>query len=98
MRWATGIAKPLHTPMQKPMTKKLMEPVEPTAARAVAPSSLPTIMVSIMLYSCWNSMPSRVGRANPRMSRMGLPVVRSLVIRILSLDNTPRGDLEYALL
>ena len=91
------MAKPLHTPMQKPMTKKLMEPVEPTAARAVAPSSLPTIMVSIILYSCWNSMPSRVGSAKPRMSRMGLPVVRSLVIRVLSLDNLPRGDLDSGL-
>ena len=49
IRWATGMAKPLHTPVQKPMTKKLMEPVEPTAARAWAPSSLPTIMVSIKL-------------------------------------------------
>ena len=35
--------------VQKPMTKKLMELVEPTEARAEAPSSCPTIMVSIML-------------------------------------------------
>ncbi len=43
------MAKPLQMPMQKPMTRKLMEPVEPTAASAADPSSLPTIMVSTRL-------------------------------------------------
>ncbi len=43
------MANPLHTPMQNPMTKKLMELVDPTAARAWAPSSFPTIIVSIKL-------------------------------------------------
>ena len=33
------MAKPLQMPMQKPMTRKLMEPVEPTAASAADPSS-----------------------------------------------------------
>ena len=46
---ATGMAKPLHTPMQKPMIKKLMEPVEPTAARAFTPRYFPTMMVSTIL-------------------------------------------------
>ena len=72
--------------MQKPMTKKLMEPVEPTAASAAEPKSLPTIMASTMLYSCWNSIPNSVGRAKPSISRMGLPVVRSLVTELSSLQ------------
>ena len=52
MERATGMAKPLHMPVQKPMMRKLMEPVAPTAARAFAPSSRPTIMVSTILYIC----------------------------------------------
>ena len=34
---AIGMAKPLHTPIQKPMIKKLTEPVAPTAANASTP-------------------------------------------------------------
>ena len=44
-----GMANPLQTPMQKPMTRKLMEPVEPTAARSSTPRNRPTIMVSTRL-------------------------------------------------
>ena len=47
--WATGMAKPLQIPIQKPMIIKFMDPVEPTAARAFTPKYRPTIMVSIML-------------------------------------------------
>ena len=46
---ATGMAKPLHTPRQKPMIIKLMDPVEPTAASACTPRHLPTMMVSAIL-------------------------------------------------
>ena len=34
--------------MQKPTIKKLMEPVEPTAARALVPKNRPTMTVSTM--------------------------------------------------
>ena len=78
---ATGMAKPLHMPMPKPMMRKLMEPVAPTAARALAPRSRPTMRVSTMLYICWNSSPSNVGIVKPRMSFMGSPFVRSLVMK-----------------
>ena len=47
--WATGMAKPVAAPMQKPLIMKLMEPVEPTAARDVTPRHWPTTMVSTML-------------------------------------------------
>lgn len=46
--WATGMEKPEQTPMQKPTIKKLMEPVEPTAARALVPKNRPTMTVSTM--------------------------------------------------
>ena len=45
-RCAMGMAKPLHTPSQKPMIKKLMEPVEPTAASGPVPRNCPTMIVS----------------------------------------------------
>ena len=47
--FATGMANPLHTPIQKPIIMKLMDPVPPTAASAFAPKNCPTIMVSIIL-------------------------------------------------
>jgi len=47
--WATGMEKPPHTPAQKPTTRKLMEPVEPTAANAAPPSVFPTMAVSTTL-------------------------------------------------
>ena len=43
------MVKPEHTPVQKPTTRKLMEPVEPTAARAWPPRVLPTMAVSTTL-------------------------------------------------
>ena len=49
---AKGIANPLQIPMQKPNTRKFIEPVAPTAASACPPNVLPTIAASIILYSC----------------------------------------------
>lgn len=46
---ATGIAKPLHIPIQKPIIIKLIELVAPTPASADTPSVLPTIIVSTRL-------------------------------------------------
>ena len=48
-----GIVSPPQIPAQKPITRKLMEPVEPTAARAAPPRVWPTIAVSATLYSCY---------------------------------------------
>ena len=36
------------------------------AASAVSPSTLPTIMVSTVLYSCWNKLDTRMGSMNSR--------------------------------
>ena len=44
-----GMAKPLQMPMDPPTTRKLMEPVLPTAARAFPPKNLPTMAVSTTL-------------------------------------------------
>ena len=46
---AIGIAKPLQMPMQKPIIRKFMEPVLPTAANDFTPRNFPTIMVSTRL-------------------------------------------------
>ena len=48
-RWAIGSEKPAHTPWQKPMIRKQMLPVEPTAAKAETLRKRPTIIVSIRL-------------------------------------------------
>ena len=45
----TGIAKPLQTPVQKPITRKFKELVEPTPASGPTPRNLPTITVSTIL-------------------------------------------------
>ena len=53
-----------------------MAPQEPMAARAVSPSTLPTIMVSTVLYSCWNRLEMRMGSMNStRLLKMG-PCIR----------------------
>ena len=39
---------PEQIPRQNPRIKKLMEPVEPTAARGPVPKKRPTMMVSTM--------------------------------------------------
>ena len=77
---ATGMAKPAQMPMQKPSTRKLIEPVAPTPASAATPRKRPTIIVSTRLYSCWNSMPASSGSANSKISRTGDPCVKSFVI------------------
>ena len=41
-----------------------MDPQEPIAASALSPSTLPTIMVSTVLYSCWNKLDTRMGSMN----------------------------------
>ena len=46
---ATGIANPLHSPMQKPMIRKFREPLAPTDASASIPSVFPTIIESARL-------------------------------------------------
>ena len=48
-RCAIGSEKPAHTPWQKPMMRKQMLPVEPTAAKAETLRKRPTIIVSIRL-------------------------------------------------
>ena len=50
--WDTGMQSPLHSPSAKPSTRKLNEPVAPTAARASLPTNWPTMMLSAMLYIC----------------------------------------------
>ena len=47
--FASGIPKPQHIPVQKPSTRNCTLDDAPTAARAFAPSTLPTMAESIML-------------------------------------------------
>ena len=52
----------------------------PMAARALSPRKCPAIMVSEMVYTCWNSCPSSTGSENRRISRSGLPRVKSTAL------------------
>ena len=48
-RWAVRIVKPEVSPWAKPVIRNMMIPVEPTAARAPAPTYRPTMIVSAIL-------------------------------------------------
>ena len=47
--WAVTMPQPPLIPLKMEKNRKEMEPVAPTAARALAPSSWPTIMESARL-------------------------------------------------
>ena len=47
--WAVITANPAVSPVTKPIIRKFIGPVVPTAARARVPRSFPTIIVSAML-------------------------------------------------
>ncbi len=51
-RWAMTTTAPLTRPLSRPTVRLTTDPVQPTAARAEVPSSLPTTMVSTVLYIC----------------------------------------------
>ena len=50
-------------------------PLEPTAASAFAPTKLPTMMLSAVLYSCCSRLPKISGRANSSRLLTMLPSV-----------------------
>ena len=49
---ATTTPAPTATPWLNPISKKMGDPLEPTAASALLPRKLPTMMESAVLYSC----------------------------------------------
>ena len=82
---AVTIPQPPLIPLKMEKNKKEIEPVAPTAARAFAPSSWPTIIESAMLYACWKILPISRGSANFARSSSGAPSVMSIVtdLRVL---------------
>ena len=87
--WAMTTPAPLQSPTNRPTSRLTKGPVAPTAASAFVPTKLPTIRVSAVLYSCWNSVPNQMGRKN-RSSCLGMLPVRisvclTLFIEFLSL-------------
>lgn len=75
------IEKTVLLPMQKPnimeFSKTITENELPTAARAFGPINLPTIIVSVTLYSCWNRFPAIIGSANFNIALVSFPTVKS---------------------
>ena len=96
---AVMIPQPPLIPLKIEKNKKEIEPVAPTAARAFAPSSWPTIIESAMLYACWNILPIRRGSANLARSSSGAPSVMSMVtdlrvlMAILPAGFSPGGEI-----
>ena len=62
-------------PWLNPMSRKMGEPLEPTAASALLPTKLPTMMESAVLYSCCSMLPRISGTENSRMLFQMLPSV-----------------------
>ncbi|MBA7546178.1 hypothetical protein ES705_38561 [subsurface metagenome] len=52
----------------------------PTAARASFPIKFPTMILSTILYNCWNTLPSNMGNANWKITLLSFPVVRSFTL------------------
>ena len=73
--FAMGTPKPQAIPIQNPSTRNWTLLDAPTLARALAPSALPTIAASIILYVCCSIFPTRRGTANPIIKGSGLPSV-----------------------
>ena len=77
---AVTMPHPPLIPLKMEKNRKEMEPVEPTAASAFAPSSCPTIIESARLYACWNRFPISSGSAKTESSTSGLPSVIFIVV------------------
>ena len=88
---------PVHSPPQKPMTRKLTEPVAPTPPRAITPSAWPTIAVSTSEYTCCSKSPNSTGTANCQISRSGLPVVKSCVMVRISFARIFVTSISYSM-
>ena len=81
--WAMTTPAPLHRPTNSPTSKLTKAPVAPTAASAFVPTKLPTISVSAVLYSCWNSVPNQIGKKKSSSCLGMLPVRISVCFRLL---------------
>ena len=77
-RWAVITANPAVKPVTKPITRKFIGPVVPTAAKALVPSNRPTMIVSAILYNCCTMFPISNGIEYKKINLNGLPVVISL--------------------
>ena len=84
--WEISTENPWATPVIPPMAVKLSQSDVPRAARASTPTPLPTITLSITVYSCWNTFPSMRGRAKETIIPAGFPLVISLVFCFITIS------------
>ena len=70
---------PCVAPVETPRTIHMIHSTAPRAARAWTPATCPTTMVSTIVYSCWQILPSISGIANIISSLPGGPFVISLI-------------------
>ena len=93
---AVGIANPVVMPHEKPIRRKKMPPVLPTAANASTPRFRPTTTASITWYICWTTFPTSRGMAKMRITRHGLPAVRDFDMQVSSIHLFGAWPLLYA--
>ena len=88
--WETITEAPEDMATKKFTSSVIMGEAPPTAARACLPTKRPTISVSAILYSCWSSVPSMIGRKNSSISFQMTPsVIRSRVAVFCDICDTP---------
>ena len=92
--WAVTMLQPPLMPLKMEKNRNEMDPVAPTAARALAPRSRPTIMESARLYACWNRLPIRSGSAKTESKTSGLPSVM-FIVEFLRMKSSPQAAAAY---
>ena len=76
--WDTTMPAPVEIPTNNASSRFRMGMALPTAARALSPTYLPTMMESAVLYSCCATLPSSMGMENSMIRFQGEPTVISL--------------------
>ena len=75
--WDTIIPTPTEIPTNNTSSRFRIGPALPTAASALSPTNLPTIILSTVLYSCCAIFPINMGIVKATIRFPGLPCVIS---------------------
>ncbi len=74
---------PTKIPWKSPTKRNVKGPQEVMAASASLPTKFPTTRESVVLYSCWNKFPMKIGKAKERIFLCIDPIVINLVFRFI---------------
>lgn len=71
--WKSMMLAPMVMPMAREIMKNRIGKLAPIAASASLPNPRPTITLSTVMYSCWNTLPMSIGIANRMMTPASPP-------------------------